>query len=79
MIGNTCGSVDSLEISMKKMKLKGNVELNYLSASQIRVVLKDIHKEALVKSIRDLEILKINVVKHFITAYTNQTLIVCNG
>ena len=33
IIGNSCGSIDILEVSMKKLQLKGNVELNYLSAS----------------------------------------------
>lgn len=79
LIGGSCGSIDALEVSLKKLQLKGNVELNYLSPSQIKVLMSDLSKEVLVKSNRELEILKVSVNKHFITAFTNQTIIISNG
>jgi len=35
--GNLCGSVDMYDISMKKLRLKGKFELNYISPSQVHV------------------------------------------
>ena len=35
--GNLCGSVDIYDASLKKVKLKGKFQLNYVSPSQVLV------------------------------------------
>lgn len=40
-IGNLCGSVDIYDASLKKVKLKGKFQLNYVSPSQVLVQVLD--------------------------------------
>jgi hypothetical protein len=35
--GNLCGSVDIYDASLKKVKLKGKFQLNYVSPSQVLI------------------------------------------
>lgn len=59
--GNLCGSVDIYDASLKKIKLKGKFQLNYVSPSQVLIQILESGKERVMKSANGLEITKINV------------------
>ena len=77
--GNLCGSVDSYDVSMKRMRFKGKFELNYLSGSKIKVLSLEKGHESVISSKQDLEILKVEIKKdRFIIAETRSTLILAD-
>ena len=48
--GNLCGSVDLYDASLKKIKLKGKFQLNYVSPSQVLIQIIETGKERVLKS-----------------------------
>ena len=74
--GNLCGSVDVLDISIKKMKFKGKFELSYISPSKVKIVSLEKGTQAVITSNRGLEIVKIDIVKdRYVIAETSNTLL----
>lgn len=75
--GNLCGSVDLYDASLKKIKLKGKFELNYVSPSQVIIQVLGTNKESVLKSASSLEITKINIYSdRYAVGNTFETLIV---
>jgi intraflagellar transport protein 172 len=75
--GNLCGSVDIYDASLKKIKLRGKFQLNYVSPSQVLIQVLENNKESVLKSANSLEITKINVYNdRYAVGNTFETLIV---
>lgn len=70
------GSVDLFDVSIKKVKLGGKYELNYLSSSKIRITSNDNSVNSVIFSQRGLEIHSVEVkANRFILAHTSKTLV----
>lgn len=77
MTGNICGSVDLYELSIKKLKLKGKFEVDFINQSRIKIFNMESKRSSVVGSRYNAEILNVKIQSdNYVVAITSRSIII---